>query len=107
MHQFGVLFFLLGVQPLLELIQPDVFNALDKHYQTALTMMTSPETKKVFEIEREDKKLRRLEIDSIVLEEADLVHLAQLTKLEILGQSCKNSKTRLTDRGIAHVSRIR
>ena len=39
-------------------LQPDAFNALDKHYQTALTMITSPETKKVFEIEREDENLR-------------------------------------------------
>jgi hypothetical protein len=39
-------------------LQPDAFNALDNHYQTALTMITSPKTKKVFEIEREDKSLR-------------------------------------------------
>jgi uncharacterized protein (DUF1501 family) len=39
-------------------LQPDAFNALDKHYQTALTMITSPETKKVFEIDKEDKDLR-------------------------------------------------
>ena len=39
-------------------LQPDAFSALDKHYQTALTMITSPEAKKVFEIEKEDKNLR-------------------------------------------------
>jgi uncharacterized protein (DUF1501 family) len=39
-------------------LKPDAFNALNKHYQTALTMITSPETKKVFEIEREDQKVR-------------------------------------------------
>ena len=39
-------------------LQPEAFNALDKHYQTALTMITSPETKKVFEIDREDEGVR-------------------------------------------------
>jgi uncharacterized protein (DUF1501 family) len=39
-------------------LQPEAFGALDKHYQTALTMITSPETKKVFEIEKEKDDLR-------------------------------------------------
>lgn len=39
-------------------LRPDAFNALKKHYQTALTMITSPETKKVFEIEKEGNEMR-------------------------------------------------
>ena len=39
-------------------VQPEAFSALDKHYQSALTMITSPETKKVFEIEREEDSMR-------------------------------------------------
>ncbi len=39
-------------------IQPSEFNALDEHYQAALNMITAPATKKAFEIEREDPKLR-------------------------------------------------
>jgi hypothetical protein len=50
--------------------------------------------------------LNRLEIDSIALDEADLIHLAKLTKLETLGLSCSNSKSKLTDRGLAFVSQV-
>lgn len=39
-------------------LQPDAYNALDEHYQAALNMITAPETKRAFEIEKEDPKLR-------------------------------------------------
>jgi hypothetical protein len=39
-------------------LQPDAFNALDEHYQAALNMITAPETKRAFEIEKEDPRLR-------------------------------------------------
>jgi hypothetical protein len=38
--------------------QPAAFEALDEHFQAALNMITAPETKKAFEIESEDPKLR-------------------------------------------------
>ncbi|MBC8871780.1 MAG: hypothetical protein H8E44_20320 [Planctomycetes bacterium] len=52
------------------------------------------------------KNLHRLELDSIALDEADLVHLAALTKLETLGLSCSNSESKLTDHGLTYVGRI-
>ncbi len=39
-------------------LQPAAFDALDENYKTALNMVTSPETKKAFEISTEDDKLR-------------------------------------------------
>ena len=39
-------------------LQPDAFNALDEHYRAALNMITAPETKRAFEIESEDPRLR-------------------------------------------------
>jgi len=39
-------------------IQPDAFDALDEHFKAALNMITAPETKRAFAIEKEDKKLR-------------------------------------------------
>jgi hypothetical protein len=39
-------------------LQPAAFAALDEHYQAALNMITAPETKKAFEIEKEPAKLR-------------------------------------------------
>lgn len=39
-------------------LQPEAFSALDEHYQTALNMITSPETKRAFAMEQEDDKLR-------------------------------------------------
>ncbi len=39
-------------------LQPAAFAALDEHYQTAINMITAPETKKAFAIEEEDEKLR-------------------------------------------------
>lgn len=39
-------------------LQPDAFGALDEHYRAALNMITAPETKKAFELEKEDPKLR-------------------------------------------------
>ena len=39
-------------------LQPAAFDALDEHYQAALNMITAPETKKAFEIEKEPAKLR-------------------------------------------------
>lgn len=39
-------------------IQPAAFASLDKHVQTALDMITAPETKKAFNIDEEDPKLR-------------------------------------------------
>ncbi|HUG92905.1 MAG TPA: DUF1501 domain-containing protein [Planctomycetaceae bacterium] len=39
-------------------LQPAAFEALDEHYQAALNMITAPETKRAFEIETEDAKLR-------------------------------------------------
>lgn len=39
-------------------VQPLAFEALDEHYQTALNMITSPDTRKAFQIEQEDPKLR-------------------------------------------------
>ncbi len=39
-------------------LQPAAFEALDEHYKAALNMITAPETKKAFEIDSEDPKLR-------------------------------------------------
>jgi hypothetical protein len=39
-------------------LQPDAFGALDEHYRAALNMITAPETKKAFELDKEDPKLR-------------------------------------------------
>jgi len=39
-------------------LQPEAFNALDKHYQTAFNIITAPETKKVFELSEEPAELR-------------------------------------------------
>jgi hypothetical protein len=39
-------------------LQPAAFDALDEHYKAALAMITAPETKRAFEIEKEDPKLR-------------------------------------------------
>ncbi len=39
-------------------LQPAAFESLDEHYKTALNMITAPETKRAFEIEQEDPKLR-------------------------------------------------
>jgi hypothetical protein len=39
-------------------LQPAAFDALDEHYRAALNMITAPETKRAFEIEVEDPKLR-------------------------------------------------
>lgn len=38
--------------------QPAAFEALDEHYKAALNMITAPETKRAFEIDSEDPKLR-------------------------------------------------
>jgi hypothetical protein len=39
-------------------LQPAAYEALDRHYQAALNLITAPETKKVFEIGSEDPRLR-------------------------------------------------
>jgi hypothetical protein len=39
-------------------IQPAAFDALDEHYKAALNMITAPETKRAFELESEDPRLR-------------------------------------------------
>jgi hypothetical protein len=39
-------------------IQPDAYNALDEHFKAALNMITAPETRRAFEIEKEDPRLR-------------------------------------------------
>lgn len=39
-------------------IQPAAFEALDENYKTALNMITAPETKGAFELDKEDAKLR-------------------------------------------------
>lgn len=39
-------------------LQPKMFHALDDHYQTALDMITAPQTQTAFQIEKEDPKLR-------------------------------------------------
>jgi hypothetical protein len=39
-------------------IQPAAYHALDEHYKTALNMITAPETKRAFAIEKEDPRLR-------------------------------------------------
>lgn len=39
-------------------LQPVAFDALDEHYKAALNMITAPETKKAFDIDNEDAKLR-------------------------------------------------
>ncbi len=39
-------------------LQPAAYHALDEHYKTALNMITAPETKRAFEIQAEDSKLR-------------------------------------------------
>jgi uncharacterized protein (DUF1501 family) len=38
--------------------QPAAFDALDKHYQAALNLITAPRTKKAFEVASEDVRLR-------------------------------------------------
>jgi uncharacterized protein (DUF1501 family) len=38
--------------------QPAAFAALDQHYQAALNLITAPETKRAFEIDNEDPRLR-------------------------------------------------
>jgi hypothetical protein len=38
--------------------QPAAFAALDQHYQAALNLITAPETKRAFEIGKEDPRLR-------------------------------------------------
>jgi hypothetical protein len=38
--------------------QPDAFDALDKHYQAALNLITAPQTKRAFRIDAEDPRLR-------------------------------------------------
>jgi hypothetical protein len=38
--------------------QPAAFEALDQHYQAALNLITAPETKRAFEIGKEDPRLR-------------------------------------------------
>lgn len=39
-------------------LQPKAFDALDEHYATALNMITANETRRAFEIDKEDPKLR-------------------------------------------------
>jgi hypothetical protein len=39
-------------------VQPAAFDALDEHYQTALNMITSDDTRKAFRIEQEDPRVR-------------------------------------------------
>ncbi|MBM80584.1 MAG: hypothetical protein CMJ78_08330 [Planctomycetaceae bacterium] len=39
-------------------VQQKAFNALDEHYEAALNMITAPETKRAFQIDAEDPKLR-------------------------------------------------
>jgi uncharacterized protein (DUF1501 family) len=39
-------------------VQPAAFEALDENYQAALNMITAPQTKEAFAIEKEDEKLR-------------------------------------------------
>ena len=39
-------------------LQPAAYRAVDEHYETALNMITAPETKRAFDIEKEDGKLR-------------------------------------------------
>ena len=38
--------------------QPEAFEALDDYYKTAFAMITAPETKQAFQIEKEDPRLR-------------------------------------------------
>jgi uncharacterized protein DUF1501 len=39
-------------------VQPERFAALDEHFRTALDMITAPETKKAFDMQAEDPRLR-------------------------------------------------
>jgi hypothetical protein len=39
-------------------LQPAPFDAMDEYYKAAFNMITAPETKRAFDIEREDPKLR-------------------------------------------------
>lgn len=39
-------------------LQPVAFEALDEHFKAALNMITAPETKRAFDIDSEDEKLR-------------------------------------------------
>src|SRR5690606_12794248 len=39
-------------------VQQAAFDALDEHYKAAMNMITAPETKQAFEIEKEDPRLR-------------------------------------------------
>lgn len=38
--------------------QPAAFSSLDQHFQAALNLITAPETKRAFEMEKEDPRLR-------------------------------------------------
>ena len=39
-------------------LQPSAFDALDEHFKTAFNMITAPETKRAFDVEAEDPRLR-------------------------------------------------
>jgi hypothetical protein len=39
-------------------VQPKAFSSLDEHYQTAFNMITAEETRRAFQIEQEDPRLR-------------------------------------------------
>lgn len=39
-------------------LQPEAFNSLDKHYQTAFNIITAPETKRAFELTDESAEMR-------------------------------------------------
>jgi len=39
-------------------LQQSAFSVLDEHYEAALNMITAPETKQAFDLEKEDEKLR-------------------------------------------------
>ncbi len=39
-------------------LQPAAYHALDEHYKTALNMITAPETRRAFQIDAEDPRLR-------------------------------------------------
>ncbi len=80
--------------------QIDQLTSLEQLFLNNNSGLTSGILKQVARL----RNLRRLEIDSIELNEADLAHLTELTKLQTLGMSCSDSSSKLTDRGLSSLT---
>ena len=58
-------------------LQPDAFEVIDEHYETALNMITSPQTRQAFDIASENKKPQASPVP-------DAQHLVELCVEEVL-----------------------